>query len=155
MEVKRNAHEHIIPERSNPPDDAGLKFLQFLHRADDVAGMNEAQVVRDLKIDSGSYGKQEVRKYEIQIFVRCGKDVGAFTIHEVNDLWTCIRKRWGDLEQGYELTPRFKLQRNDAGYFLIHQPGNTKLTQSRLKQKGDSPRSDVWRYDARCIMTSR
>jgi hypothetical protein len=102
LEVKGNAHEHIIPERI--PDDAGLKFLQFLHRADDVAGTDEAHAIQNPAT---------------QVSVRWGKEVGAFTICGWNQLWICIRTRWGNIEQGYELTPHFDPRRNMAEYLLI------------------------------------
>jgi hypothetical protein len=39
-----------------------------------------------------------IQSTPIQVFIRRGTEVRAFTIRGLNDLWTCIKAKWGDIE---------------------------------------------------------
>jgi hypothetical protein len=72
-----------------------------------------------------------IQSHPVQVFIRYGKDVGEFMIHDITDLWANIRKRWSNPEEGYELTPRFDATRNDAEYFLIKRVNSSNLESSK------------------------
>jgi hypothetical protein len=85
------------------------------------------------------------RGHPVQVFIRYGKDVGAFVAHDIADLWTIIRKRWRNLEEGYELTPRFDVMRNDAEYFSIKRVNcpNPESSKSGLELKNAAQNAQI------------
>jgi hypothetical protein len=46
-----------------------------------------------------------IQRSTFQVYVRRGKEVGAFEVHDLNGLWNCIKQRWGDVERECRLTP--------------------------------------------------
>jgi hypothetical protein len=102
VEVTGNAHEHTMPEhKPGESDGAGLKFLQYLHRAHTVVETEEAN---------------EAPNQQHQIVVRYGKEISKFEVFGEEDLRRKVENRWGVQEDQYQIHPVFDAQKNGAGY---------------------------------------